>query len=87
VLLALVTISLFDNVLSAPRDPQSWLRGITSMLLYGTPLCCVGWLLALPLVLKIRQTEGWHFWAYLVLGACIGPITMLIVATCFELAT
>jgi hypothetical protein len=86
VLLALVTISLFANVLSAFRVPQSWLRGITSMLLYRTPLCFAGWLLALPLVLKIRQTEGWHFWAYLALGAGVGPATMMIVALCFELA-
>jgi hypothetical protein len=86
-LLALVTVSVFANMLSASRDPQFWLREITSMLLYGAPLCFAGWLLALPLVLKIRQTEGWHFWAYLALGGCIGPITILIVATCFELAT
>jgi hypothetical protein len=83
-LLALITVSVFANMLSASRDPQSWLREITSMLLYGAPLCFAGWLLALPLVLKIRQAEGW---AYLALGGGVGPVTMMVVALCFEFAT
>jgi hypothetical protein len=38
-----------------------------------------GWLLALPLVLLVRNVRGWRFWIYWAIGICIGPLIVLLV--------
>jgi hypothetical protein len=40
----------------------------------------VGWLVALPLVLIIRRTDGWRLWSALALGSAIGPVNVFLVA-------
>jgi len=87
VLFALVISSMFLDVIRSPRDPKSWITGTLFVIIYGSPLWIIGWLLALPIVLKIRQTKSWRFWALLSLGSGIGPLVMLIIAVSFELYT
>jgi len=36
-----------------------------------------GWLLAIPVVLLVRNVRGWRFWMYFALGACFGPVLIL----------
>lgn len=36
-----------------------------------------GWLLGLPYVLLVRNSKGWRFWIYFVLGSGIGPVLVL----------
>jgi hypothetical protein len=36
-----------------------------------------GWLLGIPYVLLVRNSRGWRFWVYLVLGSGIGPALFL----------
>jgi hypothetical protein len=38
-----------------------------------------GWLLALPLVLVVRNVRAWRFWMYWGIGVCFGPILVLLV--------
>ena len=38
-----------------------------------------GWLLALPLVLLVRDVRAWRFWMYWIVGICFGPAIVLIV--------
>ena len=38
-----------------------------------------GWLLALPLVLLVRDVRAWRFWMYWIIGICFGPAIVLIV--------
>jgi hypothetical protein len=45
----------------------------------------LGWLLALPIVMKIRQINGWRFGVLLILGSGIGPLVMLILVVSFDL--
>ena len=39
-----------------------------------------GWLLAIPIVLLVRNIRGWRFWVYCAIGACFGPALILAVA-------
>jgi hypothetical protein len=39
-----------------------------------------GWLLAIPIVLLVRNIRGWRFWIYCAAGACFGPALILAVA-------
>jgi hypothetical protein len=36
-----------------------------------------GWLMAIPIVLLVRNIRGWRFWMYFALGACFGPVLIL----------
>ncbi len=36
-----------------------------------------GWVLALPLILLVRQVQGWRFWMYWGIGICFGPAMIL----------
>jgi hypothetical protein len=36
-----------------------------------------GWLLAIPIVLFVRNISGWRFWIYFALGAVFGPALIL----------
>lgn len=46
-----------------------------------TLVCCIpGWLIALPVVLMVRNTRGWRFFAYWAVGSCIGPALIYVVA-------
>jgi hypothetical protein len=36
-----------------------------------------GWLLAIPIVLAVRNVKGWRFWMYFALGSSIGPAWIL----------
>jgi hypothetical protein len=38
-----------------------------------------GWLVALPLVLLIKNVRGWRFWMYWAIGICIGPAIVVVV--------
>ncbi len=33
-----------------------------------------GWIVAIPLILKINNVSGWRFWLYLGIGSSSGPI-------------
>ncbi len=39
-----------------------------------------GWMLAIPIVLMVRNISGWRFWIYWVLGSCFGPMLVLGIA-------
>ena len=39
-----------------------------------------GWLLAIPIVLLVRNIRGWRFWLYCAVGACFGPALILAAA-------
>lgn len=38
-----------------------------------------GWLLAVPLVLLVRNVRGWRFWLWWAIGICFGPAIIEIV--------
>lgn len=38
-----------------------------------------GWLLAIPIVLLIKNIGGWRFWMYWLIGSCFGPALILAV--------
>src|SRR3954465_7604593 len=38
-----------------------------------------GWLVALPLVLLVRDVRGWRFWRYWAIGIAVGPAIVLVV--------
>lgn len=40
----------------------------------------VVWVLAVPIVLLVRNIRGWRFWMYLAIGISIGPAVVLAVA-------
>jgi hypothetical protein len=46
---------------------------ILTVFLFSLP----GWLLAIPIVLAVRNIRGWRFWMYFVLGSSIGPVWFL----------
>jgi hypothetical protein len=46
-----------------------------------------GWLLAIPIVLGVRDIDGWRFWVYFALGIGIGPLTLLGMKLYFSLAS
>jgi len=46
---------------------------IVLVLVFSLP----GWLLAIPIVLAVRNIGGWRFWMYFALGSCIGPALFL----------
>jgi hypothetical protein len=35
-----------------------------------------GWLIAVPIVLLVRDYTGWRFWAWGATGLCIGPVVV-----------
>ncbi len=39
-----------------------------------------GWVLAIPIVLLVKNIRGWRFWMYWAIGVCIGPALILGVA-------
>jgi hypothetical protein len=36
-----------------------------------------GWVLAIPMVLLVRNVAGWRFWMYWAIGICFGPAMIL----------
>ena len=42
-------------------------------------LSLFGWLLALPLILLVRNVRGWRFWMWWAVGICIGPAIIEVV--------
>jgi hypothetical protein len=46
-----------------------------------------GWLLAIPIVLAVRNIAGWRFWMYFALGTFIGPIWILSMGLYFSLVS
>ncbi|WP_197413872.1 hypothetical protein [Terracidiphilus gabretensis] len=38
----------------------------------------VGWPIALPFVLLVKNITGWRFWLWLLVGACLGPASMFL---------
>jgi hypothetical protein len=54
---------------------------IVLVLVFSLP----GWLLAIPIVLAVRNFRGWRFWMYFALGSCIGPALFLGMALYFFL--
>ena len=38
-----------------------------------------GWLLALPLVILVKNVLGWRFWMYWAIGICFGPLIVFLV--------
>jgi hypothetical protein len=46
-----------------------------------------GWLLAIPIVLAVRNIAGWRFWMYFALGTGIGPLWILGMGLYFSLVS
>jgi hypothetical protein len=63
-----------------------WIGTTAILCLFWSPFCVVGWLLSLPVILRIRRTDKWRFWFLLVLGTGIGPAIMFSIAICFEVS-
>jgi hypothetical protein len=37
-----------------------------------------GWIIAIPLILKVNNVSGWRFWLYLGIGSSSGPIVVFV---------
>lgn len=74
----LLSIALYSlrGILSAPHGTQ--LRTLVDVfpvtLLFASPV----WLLSLPLVVALRDAEGWRGWVILITGVSLGPAFLLI---------
>lgn len=53
-------------------DIGGFLFSFCFVLLFSAP----GWFLAIPAVILVKKVFGWHFWLWLGIGTCIGPIVM-----------
>ncbi|MDE3201655.1 MAG: hypothetical protein KGN79_12125 [Acidobacteriota bacterium] len=62
----------------APGKSESPLKTFvgTASILFAVSLS--GWILALPLVLLVRNIDSWRFWMYLGIGTMIGPLVTYI---------
>jgi hypothetical protein len=71
-----ITIFLLWGVLhaSSHRELINDLAIAPVYLLFAFP----GWLLSLPLVMAIRDAEGWRGWVILLIGVSIGPGFLLV---------
>lgn len=69
-----------------PVTKADWVRSVLVIFFYSSPFCVVGWLLSLPIILSIRRTDKWRFWALLVLGSSIGPLIMFSITMYFEVS-
>lgn len=88
-MIAAIVITLEALTLSAPLGaPKTWESvhsgavSIFIFLIFAFP----GWLLGIPVVLKVENIRGWRFWTLLSLGACIGPLVLIAYAVCAYLA-
>ena len=82
VVLGVLAISVIDSVLSALSDLRH--LNVSSAVVPGLvvgmftlPLCLIGWLLALPIVLTITNLSPWRFPILWVIGTVIGPLVIL----------
>jgi hypothetical protein len=48
---------------------------------YVITLSLPGWVLAVPIVLLVRNIRGWRFWMYCAVGTFFGPFLILAVAS------
>ncbi len=55
--------------------------------IYGGVLCVVGWIIALPLVLMLRQLFGVGLWIMLLTGIALGPAILLLIPALYSLFT
>jgi len=70
--------------LTTQAGRSDWIGTTITLFLFWSPFCVVGWLLSLPLILRISRTDKWRFWFLLVLGTGIGPAIMFSIAICLE---
>jgi hypothetical protein len=58
--------------------------GLWTAILFFDPWVIVlslpGWVLAIPIVLLVRNIRGWRFWMYWAVGILIGPVLIMAVA-------
>jgi hypothetical protein len=52
--------------------PITAARGMIGVFSFGI----AGWVIAIPLVLKVNNISGWRFWLYLGIGGSYGPIIL-----------
>jgi hypothetical protein len=74
--LAYSVIMAHDNAVAHPGtrfNGSAVIQTMQVVLLFSIP----GWLIALPLVLLVRDFRGWRAWAWFVAGASIGPLISL----------
>ena len=57
--------------------------GVFILIMYSSPFCVAGWLIALPIILNVRRIDGWRLWVLVVLGSGIGPFIMFSIGLFF----
>lgn len=63
-----------------------WIGTTMILVVFWSPFCVLGWLLSLPVILRIRRIDKWRFWFLLAMGTGIGPAIMFSIAICFEVS-
>lgn len=54
-------------------DPKSILLSACIVSVASLP----GWIVAIPIVVSVKNYSGWRLWAWCVTGVCIGPTLIL----------
>ena len=47
-----------------------------TFVMFGAAIAC--WMIAIPVILMIKNISGWRFWLYLGIGSCCGPIIVFV---------
>jgi uncharacterized MnhB-related membrane protein len=72
-----------DHAVTVAEIGAGVAAAIVLVLIFSLP----GWLLAIPIVLAVRNIGGWRFWMYFALGSCIGPAWFLGMELYFSFAS
>ena len=62
------------------HGPSNAMALLTTILFFDPwviTLSMPGWVLAIPIVLLVRNIAGWRFWMYWAIGICFGPAMIL----------
>lgn len=70
--LALTMWEAFKRKGSNSGGVVDWLLSLWFVLVFSL----LGWLLAIPAVILVKQVSGWRFWMWWGVGTCIGPAVM-----------
>jgi hypothetical protein len=70
----MVGTATFAIVLGASSGHPATVEGTIVMFAAAV----AGWIVAIPLILKIDEVSGWRFWLYLGIGTSSGPIIVLL---------
>lgn len=66
-------VSCRDALLDGYLHPMQVFVGGCIVALFSLP----GWLVAIPIVVIVKDYSGWRLWACAIAGVCIGPVLIL----------